>query len=110
MARYAVSKILDLEASLEATGKEASKRRNDGSKCCQHHGVKLHSDIASQTNAVPSNMQQASTPAMHGFWLNPSFTAVWLAAFAEEQHQFFSIVWSDAHAHNLVNACERQVN
>ncbi len=43
-------------------------------------------------------------------WLLAYFTAVWLAAFAEEQHQFFSIVWSDAHAHNLVNACERQVN
>ena len=56
MTRNAVSKVLDLEASLEATGKEASKRRNDGGKGCQDHGMKLHSEIASQTNAVPSNM------------------------------------------------------
>ena len=53
MARYAVSKVLDLEASLEATGKKASKRRDDGGKRCQHHSMKLHSDIEFHTNAVP---------------------------------------------------------
>ncbi len=55
-------------------------------------------------------MQQASTTAMHGFPLHLPLTAVLLAAFAEEQNQFLSIVQSDAHAHNLVNACQRQVN
>lgn len=110
MARYAVSKVLDLEASLEATGKEASKRRNDGGKGCQHHGMKLHSDVASHTNAVPSDMQQASTTAIHELLLHLPFPAVLLLAFAEKQSQFSSIVRSDAHALSLVNACNRHVN
>lgn len=42
MPWYAVSKILDLEAPLEATGKETSKGSNDGGKSCQHHSMKLH--------------------------------------------------------------------
>ncbi len=52
-------------------------------------------------------MQQASTTAMHGFLLYLPYPAVLLPAFAEEQSQFLSIVRSNAHAHKLVNACQR---
>ena len=41
MPRYAVAKVLDLEAALEPRGKEATKGGNDGRAQGQHYGMQL---------------------------------------------------------------------
>ena len=41
MSRYAVAKVLDLEAALEARGKEAAKGSDDGRAQGQHYGMQL---------------------------------------------------------------------
>ena len=41
MARDALSKILDFEATLQTGGKEAAKRRDNSGKKCNDTGVNL---------------------------------------------------------------------
>ena len=59
MARYAVPKVLDFEATLEAACKEAAKGSNDGCKGCQHNSMKLRQvDKKSMANLATQLLQK----------------------------------------------------
>ena len=59
MARYAVTKVLYLEAPLEAAGKEASKWCDDGCKRCQHHCMELQHEPQQLESGTESQQQHA---------------------------------------------------